>query len=150
MVYEYQRFGNGFVRRTEGTTDSWMSCPRDDVPKGFFDDEQRVQVRREVGGDPYYRPEIADDEELLPAGPGVFAVRRKNAAAEAVAEELGLTANELRSRLTTGKGGTAKRVDDKRFDKLMADVGVDPQLARERFADRDVEQPSTFDELDHR
>lgn len=150
MAYEYQRFGAGFVRRDAVQGGDWMSCARDDVPKAFFDEEQRIQVRREVGGDPYYRPPIADDAELMPAGAGLFAVRKKNAEAEALAEELGLTANELRSRLTKGKGGTVKRVSEERFDEIAATLGIDPQLARERFADRDVETPSTDDELNHR
>lgn len=146
--YDYQRFGSGFVRRAKDSSDDWYSCARDDVPQDFFREEQRVQVRREVGGDPYFRPSIPPDGEYVGAsGARIGAFRMANPDADAIASELGLTANELRARLTRSPGGTNRRVSEERFDAIAASLGIDPQLARDRFADRDQEKPSDADEL---
>jgi hypothetical protein len=153
MDYEYARFGAGFVRRKAGSSDDWMSCARDDVPADFFKGEERTQVRRDTGGDPYYNPlaEVPADAEYVGAsGARIGAFRHANPAVDATAAELGLTGNELRSRLTTGQGGTGKRVSEDRFDEIANALGIDPQLARDRFADRSAEGIDLSDELNSR
>lgn len=158
-TYEYARFGQGFVRRAAESTDDWMSCPRDDVPKSFFDDETRARIRREAkamgGGDPFVNTDHVPagavlhtnnpDQVSKTAG---FLLPNKQV--DALASELGLTGVELRKRLTKAEGGTGTRVSDERFDEIMTELGIDPQVARERFADRQLEADDKTDELNFR
>lgn len=132
--YEYSRFGEGFVRRAAESADDWKACQTDDVPAEYFKQEERTNQRRELGFDPYFRPDIGDDDEFM--GGAVGAIRKANPAVEAVAEELGLSGNELRRKLNGSPGGTAKRVSEERFDEIAGALGLTPADARDRFADR--------------
>lgn len=135
--YEYSRFGDGLVRRLAESADDWQPCAMDDVPREFFKEEDRTNQRRELGYDPYFRPEMADDDEFAGAsGAGVGAVLKGNPALEAKAAELGLSANELRRKLNGAPGGTNTRVSEERFDELAESFGLTPAEARDRFADR--------------
>lgn len=136
---EYARFGDGFVRRLADSTDDWQDCPLDDVPAEFFKEEMKKEMRRT--GEMIDRPnDIPDNSEFVGAGgtgkSNFVAVRHANPEVEAMAEELGLTANELRGRLNGAKGGANIRVPEERFDEIARAVGLDPQEARDRFADR--------------
>lgn len=142
MDYEfavYSGSSTGYVRRAKDSTEDWADCPLDDVPQSFLDEQTMKRFRREGL--------MADVPRGLPAG-GTFvgagrnagsefvAVRHANPAVDAMAEELGLTADELRARLNGAPGGTLKRVAEGRFDEIAVALGLEPGEARDRFADR--------------
>lgn len=138
--FEYSRFGDSFLRRTAGSDEDWRGCEAELVPEGFFQDEERTAIRRRSvamgGSDPFA------DQEPLPEGAtvitreGVAAVRLANPVVDAMAAELGLGPDELRERLNGAPGGTRTRVEEARFDEIAGHLGLDPKVARDRFADR--------------
>lgn len=151
MGFEYARFGEGFLRRTAGSDEDWKGCEAELVPEGFFQDEERTAIRRRSvalgGGDPFADQEMVPEGATIISRDGVGAVRLANPAVDAMAAELGLSGDELRERLLDKAGGTRARVSEERFDEIANALGISPTLARDRFADRDTEQPSDFDEL---
>lgn len=117
---EYRRFGESFVKR-EDDTEEWQECPMDDVPPSYFVEERVADERRRLGYDPFSTEARVT---FLP-----------NPAMEAVAEELGLTLNQLRGRLNGEPGGPKVRVSEDRFDEIAEAVGLTPEEARRRFAE---------------
>lgn len=115
---EYARFGDGWMRRTDVDGD-WENCPLDDLPASVVEEEVKKERRRTLGFDP----------DAPNPGPQVL----PNPAVEAMAEELGLGADELRKRLNDAPGGTRVRVSEERFDEIAEKLGISPEDARARF-----------------
>lgn len=146
MEYEYNRFGDGFVRRAKDTGDDWAECQLDDVPADVLKAEQQAQVRRDIrdaggSGDPFHRSAIERGSTILVGGGAdrqgqAVGVRLANPEVDAIAAELGLTPDQLRGRLNGESGGTVARVSEARFDEIAARLGLDPVEARARFGDR--------------
>lgn len=149
--FEYARFGDSFLRRTTGSDEDWKGCEAELVPEGFFQQEERTAIRRRSaalgGSDPFADQEMVPEGATIISREGVGAVRLANPAVDAMAAELGLGPDELRERLNGAPGGTRTRVEEARFDEIAGALGLHPVDARDRFADRDTEQPSDFDEL---
>lgn len=119
MPYEYTRFGDGIVRRLEDSTDDWEPVPSDDLVN--------AQVALQVA------EALAADRGRGRRGISVQIHRSERN--EAVAHELGLTADQLADRLAKSdqNQGTGKRVEEGRFDELMQSIDLDPDEARARF-----------------
>lgn len=116
MDYEYTRFGAGIVRRPLESTDDWEECAADDL---------NAQVAVQVA-------------ETLASKPGRRAMTTRiirSEKNEAVAQELGLTADQLADRLAKPdqNQGTNRRLEEGRFDELMQSMDLDPDEARARF-----------------
>ena len=45
-TYEYARFGEGWVRRSEGTADDWKECAEKDVPSAQIAGEMLLSERQ--------------------------------------------------------------------------------------------------------
>lgn len=139
MGFEYARFGEGFLRRTEGSDEDWKGCGQEDVPEAFFAKEKITEARRQAialgGGDPFREDDIPEGATVI-TKQKVGAVRLANPVVDAMAAELGLGPDELRERLNGAPGGTRTRVEEARFDEIAGHLGLDPKVARDRFADR--------------
>lgn len=121
--YEYQRFGNGFVRRKVDSTDDWQETPLDDIDASVLNAFQNAEERRR-------------DRLRRGAAGGVNIHRSKQN--EDIASELGLAdADDLAERLVGRRGGgTNTRVSEERFDAIAETLGLTPQEIRDRFAGR--------------
>lgn len=120
---EYAKFGDGYVTRAS-VDEEWASIDEADIPSWWFAEQRAAAERRRLGYDPDgpLRPGRRGSARFLP-----------NPAMEAIAAELGLTIDQLRGRLNGDTGGTRNRVSDARFDEIAGLLGLDPEVARERF-----------------
>lgn len=126
MDYEYARFGNGFLRRKLGSTDDWQGCAERDVSPAFFYEEGQRRHRLRNGVAPR---DLEPGEVRLASG----AIRKPNPAVDAIGEELGLSPEEIRTRLNGAPGGTRIRVSEERLDEIAEQLRLTPEEIRARF-----------------
>lgn len=130
---EFTRYGDGYLKRASVDHD-WEPADESELSEEFLTDQKRRDIRREVGSDPW-RPDPPANSVVTGVG-RAGAVRLANPKVDAIAEELGLSPDELRERVNGKEGGTRVRVEEARFDKIAKTLGLDPEVARNRFADR--------------
>lgn len=119
---EIKAFGTQFAVR-EDASEEWRVVERDEVPPSVmasFEEEETARRER------FRRP------------PRVAPVIVRSQRNIAIADALGLSADELADDLVLPhkNAGTKRRVTDEQFGRLMSDLGLDPDEARDRFAGR--------------
>ncbi len=118
----YAPYGEGWARRSSAD-DEWELIDRDDVPLD-------VQIQEAV---------VRDRHENPPA-PVLSVKRLPNPTLDAIAEELGLTPDDLRLRTNdTSKLGTNVRVSERRFKAIAEAMGMTVGELRARFGGRHKE-----------
>lgn len=124
-IHEYARFGATNVRREFESAEAWEEVPPEDTMEAEMALRLHERDRQRVLGD-HTRGVIRPSRVLR---------SEKN---KEVAKELGLSADSLADRLSRhdDNRGTLNRVEEGRFDTLMAQLDLDPNEARDRFSGR--------------